>query len=390
MFPHRRQRKAEREERRARAQAKFQERACQAFGSPLSTIPGAIGKSERWWCQQYQWLKETGYLLRPRYAPGWVPSWKGTKKWWAQCEDSQVPAMGHVLDATRMSDGVFVTLKLITKSRHPYEIEIGRLFSTEPLASDPSNYSVPIYDVLDVPDDHDQSILVMPLLRPFHRPRFDTCGEVIDFFSQLFFGLRFIHQQHVAHRDCMGLNIMMDATPLYIDPYHPQDLDMRRDFNGTARYFTRTRRPLKYFFIDFGISRRYAADNSAPLEYPIWGGDKTVPEFQKSDDACNPFPTDIYYLGNMIRENFLLTKRGLEFMLPLVKDMVQDDPVKRPTMDEVVARFDEILKELSSWKLRSRVIYKEDSNIESLYHGVVHWTRRISYIVRRVSAIPGS
>ncbi|EGO00136.1 hypothetical protein SERLA73DRAFT_72874 [Serpula lacrymans var. lacrymans S7.3] len=390
MLSRRRQRQAEWEERIAREQAEFQELACQVFGSPLSTIPGAIGKVESWWCQQYQWLKETGYLLRPRYAPGWVPSWQDTKKRWVECEDSQVPARDHVLDATRMADGVFVTLKLITKSRHPYEIEIGRLFSTEPLVSDLYNYSVPLYDVLDVPDDEDQALLVMPLLRPFHRPRFDTCGEVVDFFRQLFLGLRFIHQQHVAHRDCMGPNIMMDANPLYIDPYHPQDLDMKRDFSGKARYFTRTRRPPKYFFIDFGISRRYAADHNAPLEYPIWGGDKTVPEFQKSDDACNPFPTDIYYLGNMIRENFLLTKRGLEFMLPLVKDMVQDDPVKRPTMDEVVARFNEILKELSSWKLRSRVIYKEDSNIESLYYGVVHWTRRISYIVRRVSAIPGS
>ncbi|EGO25686.1 hypothetical protein SERLADRAFT_415165 [Serpula lacrymans var. lacrymans S7.9] len=388
MLSRRRQRQAEWEERIAREQAEFQELACQVFGLPLSTIPGAIGKVESWWCQQYQWLKETGYLLRPRYAPGWVPSWQDTKKRWVECEDSQVPARDHVLDATRMADGVFVTLKLITKSRHPYEIEIGRLFSTEPLVSDLYNYSVPLYDVLDVPDDEDQALLVMPLLRPFHRPRFDTCGEVVDFFRQLFLGLRFIHKQHVAHRDCMGPNVMMDATPLYIDPYHPQDLDMRRDFSGKARYFTRTERPPRYFFIDFGISRRYAADNNAPLEYPIWGGDKTVPEFQKADDACNPFPTDIYYLGNMIRENFLLKKRGLEFMLPLVKDMVQDDPVKRPTMDEVVARFNEILKELSSWKLRSRVIYKEDGNIEGLYHGVIHWTRRISYIVRRVSAIP--
>ncbi|EGO29274.1 hypothetical protein SERLADRAFT_456815 [Serpula lacrymans var. lacrymans S7.9] len=304
------------------------------------------------------------------------------------CEDSRGPLIQHILDATRISDGVFVTLKLIKKSRHPYEIEIGQLFSSEPVASDPANHCVPIYDVLHVPNDEDQAIIVMPLLRPFTNPRFDTCGEVVECFHQLFAGLQFIHKQHVAHRDCMALNIMMDATSLFIDPYHPQDIVMRRDYKGEARCLTRTQSPPKYFFIDFGISRRYDANNFAPLESPIWGGDKSVPEFQNSDEPRNPFPTDVYYLGNMIRYKFLLTNNGFEFMEPLVNDMIQDDPAKRPTMDEVVPRFDQILKQISSWKLRSRVIGKEDGHITGLYLGVTHWTRRIGYIIRRVPAIP--
>ena len=106
-------------------------------------------------------------------------------------------------------------------------------------------------------------------------------------------------------RDCMDLNIMMDATTLYKDPYHPCDLTMKRDYTGFARHYTRTQRPPKYFFIDFGISRRYSPDNPAPLEHPIQGGDKSVPGFQESDAPCNPFPTDVYYLGNMIREEFI-------------------------------------------------------------------------------------
>ncbi|EGN94300.1 hypothetical protein SERLA73DRAFT_188100 [Serpula lacrymans var. lacrymans S7.3] len=387
MLSRRRKRQAEREASLAQTQAIIEKRALQVFGYPLRTTLETVVKTELWWCQHYQWLTDIGYLLRPRYAPGWVPSWQGNNKDWEECEDSQVPPLKHVMDATRMVDGLAVTLKLMRKSRHPYEIEIGRLFSTEPLASDPANHCVSIHDVLDVPDNDDQAILVMPLLRPFNDPRFDTCGEVLDFFRQLFVGLRFIHQQHVAHRDCMDLNIMMDATQ-FIDPFHPQKRDMRRDFKGRARYVTRTQRPPRYFFIDFGISRRYEADNVAPLEEPIWGGDKTVPEFQNSHEPRDPFQTDVYYLGNMIRNEFLLTKNGFEFMEPLVKDMVQDDPAKRPTMDEVVGRFDHILQNISSWKLRSRVIDKEDGNFTGLYRDVTHWTRRINYIVRRVSAIP--
>ena len=39
----------------------------------------------------------------------------------------------------------------------------------------------------------------------------------------------------------------------------------------------------------------------------------------------------------------------------LVSDMVQNDPAKRPTIDEVVTRFDVIQKQLGTMKLRSRV-----------------------------------
>jgi hypothetical protein len=42
-------------------------------------------------------------------------------------------------------------------------------------------------------------------------------------------------------------------------------------------------------------------------------------------------------------------------MKSLVADMVKDDPKQRPTMNEVVTRFDDITKRLSSWQLRSRL-----------------------------------
>ena len=100
----------------------------------------------------------------------------------------------------------------------------------------------------------------------------------------------------------------MDAMPLYPEPYHPINDDARRDFKGRAKPFTRTQVPVKYYFVDFGISRRYRPEDGVPLEEQILGGDKTVPEFQKSMEPCNPFPTDIYYLGNMIRMNFLTVR----------------------------------------------------------------------------------
>jgi len=204
----------------------------------------------------------------------------------------------------------------------------------------------------------------------------------------------------------MWMNIMMDAKDLYVEPYHPVKPHMKRDFSGYVSHYTRTRQPPKYYFIDFGLSRKYDAGEENPLEYPIFGGDKSVPEFQNTVDVpLNPFPIDVYYLGNVVREQFLnvstylcalrlllisitKTKMGFEFLKPLVDDMVHDDPHKRPTMEVVVEHFESIRQQLSTWKLRSRVTAKDEGSFENLYRGVTHWSRRIRFIVKRVSAVP--
>ncbi|KAG1753331.1 kinase-like domain-containing protein [Suillus lakei] len=372
---------------RSRSLRAQKERA--AFGAEHERRSGALSPDETWWSQQYQWLRGQGYLLRPRYAPDWVPSWEGSKRVASDCEDRQVIRFGRIMDATRLSDGLYVSLKMVEKLEHPDEAEIGLYFMSDNLAPDPKNHCVPFFEVLSVPNDDHKQIIVMPLLLNFVKLRFDTYGEVVECLRQLFEGLLFMHNNHVVHRDCMWMNIMMDAKHLYAEPYHPVKPHMKRDFSGFASHYTRTQRPPKYYIIDFGLSRRYDASEENPLEYPIFGGDKTVPEFQNSTDVpLNPFPTDVYYLGNVIREQFLNTKTGFEFLKSLIDDMVQDDPSKRPTMEQAVERFDSIRENLSTWKLRSRVTARDEGPFEHAYHGAAHWRRRIGFIVKRVSAIP--
>ena len=73
-----------------------------------------------------------------------------------------------------------------------------------------------------------------------------------------------------------------------------------------VRPYTRTARPVRYYYTDFGLSRRYDSNDTNPSEVPILGGDKTVPEFQEDPyTPRNPFHTDVYYLGNLIRCDFL-------------------------------------------------------------------------------------
>jgi hypothetical protein len=87
-------------------------------------------------------------------------------------------------------------LKHISISRYPDEVEIGQLFSSGPLASNPKNCCVPFYDVLRIPDDDDGAIIVMPLLYRLGQPPFQTIGEVVEFFRQIF---------EVTSKLCLGL-----------------------------------------------------------------------------------------------------------------------------------------------------------------------------------------
>ena len=234
---------------------------------------------------------------------------------------------GALLDATRISDGKLVGLKRVRKPIHPLEAEICQLFSSEPLASHPDNHCVPLYEVLDPPSDPDTIILVMPFLRKYDSPQLQTIGEVVEFFRQAFKGMQFIHKHCVAHRyaplqslilkaprpsdrDGHRLNIMYDATTLYPDGHHPHPIYNYRkpDFTGRARHYTRTEYPPKYYWIDFGLSTRHDPEStSPPAETRIFGGDKSVPEFQPEayKDSYNPFPTDVYYyVGNLIKTDF--------------------------------------------------------------------------------------
>lgn len=97
----------------------------------------------------------------------------------------------------------------------------------------------------------------------------------------------------------------MNPASFYIDTFHPVNPKMKRDFSGPARFRTRTSGPPKYLFIDFGLSRRYDPSIVEPKEIPIWGADKEVPEFQNSNEPCNPFPTDVFYIGNMVKTDFV-------------------------------------------------------------------------------------
>jgi hypothetical protein len=109
--------------------------------------------------------------------------------------------------------------------------------------------------------------------------------------------------------DCAIQNIMMDASPMYPNGFHPHPMlnDRKKSGKGTANHWSGTSAPVTYYLIDFGLSWKWEPEKGPRLIYQIEGNDRTVPEFQgkQSGHACDPFPVDIYYLGNLLKEEFL-------------------------------------------------------------------------------------
>ncbi|TFK64546.1 hypothetical protein BDN72DRAFT_963120 [Pluteus cervinus] len=376
------------------------EKMVEAFGEPpFSLRPEDLRPSEIWWRDHQPWLETCGYALRERFKPGWIPSWtQGVPI--TQAEDYLGLTTGNLIDAIRAADNGVVMLKKISRSVHPYEVELTAMWTEPHLVNHPHNHCVRLIEVLTPPDDSDIAIIVLPLFRRLFRPEFQTVGEVVEFFRQAFEGLKFIHENCVAHRDCNETNIMMDASAMYPEGWHlihqnlaPGALSFVH--HKVAKRFTRTEKPPKYYFIDFGISRRYDASDISPIEDIIRGGDKSPPEFENSTFRCNPFPTDVFYLGNVIRLFFLdgwpdrrkPGYHGIGFMRALVEEMVHEDPTKRPTMNEVVHRFNEILRRLSSWKLRSRLVPRKESAFETTIRAYQHWKRTIRYILQSIPPV---
>lgn len=85
---------------------------------------------------------------------------------------------------------------------------------------------------------------------------------------------------------------MMDASPLYEHSYDPAYPALRRDWAGPSKPRSRTSRPVRYYFVDFGHAKSTL-------------GKTETAEVQELRAA------DIYELGNTIRKVFFNASRSL-------------------------------------------------------------------------------
>ncbi|KAF9073651.1 hypothetical protein BDP27DRAFT_1417117 [Rhodocollybia butyracea] len=364
---------------------------------------GTLYKSETWWAQHFEWLKQHGYLLRPRYRPGWQPSWRAGKDPYWKYEDghSTTYRSGYIMDAIRMSDSLVVAMKRLSPSNRRqdgHEESVATLFSNEYHNANPLNHCVRILDVLPVPGNNDEKILVMVWMRGVMDPSFRTIGEVLHFFREmieasidLFYRGRL--GSTISFRDCSINNMAMDARAMYPRQWHPNAPKKTYNWNGRALHHSRTRCPPKYYLIDFGFSCEYDPSQPRPLESAIISGGYCPPE---AETPCDPFATDVFLLGNMMETSFLEGDKefrspgvhGLKFLEELVEDMMADNPTERPTMDEVASRFSAIVQKQPWWKLRARAAKKDEFIFLKPFRALHHilWTSSMMLMLK--PAIP--
>ena len=101
---------------------------------------------------------------------------------------------------------------------------------------------------------------------------------------------RDIHSDTTVGSECVSRHIMMDASPLYEHSYDPAYPTLRRDWAGPSRPRSRTSRPVRYYFVDFGHAKSTLAKADSA-------------EVQEMRAA------DIYELGNTIRKAFFNASR---------------------------------------------------------------------------------
>lgn len=175
-------------------------------------------------------------------------------------------------------------------------------------------------------------------------------------------------------RDLSDGNITMDGRPLYPKGFHPswkgrlpdnvtKDAPhiLRREALGTVRYY----------IIDFGESSYFPDPNVRRRVRGKTAADREVPELSviKSYD---PFPVDVFTLGNVYKRNFLQVNvhldlsaydteeniqhyKNVEFLQPLCEQMTRRVPSQRPTAQQAQATFSKIISSQQASALLCRL-----------------------------------
>ncbi|KAF9226739.1 hypothetical protein BS17DRAFT_776054 [Gyrodon lividus] len=307
-----------------------------------------LSSLEVFWRDRFQFFMQKGYTLRPRYRPNWEPSWRGeVNPLTILYEDGIRQIKRDLLDA-KNREGQDVFIKRVNALINPNEFEIAMHLGSPDSQKDELNHCVPVLDSFTDEQQPNYQYIVMPVLRPFNQPDFTSVKEVIDFVDQTLQGLVYMHNHHIAHRDCAAENILMDGSTLYRDGFHPMEPHRTRDGRESVKLSShRSQSELKYYFIDFGLSTKF--DPGRP--HLVTGTLGRVPLPERSDIIpYDPFKADVYILGSVFLKDIVQRFQGLDLLGTLVREMTAAKPEHRPTAREALETWQSMRSSMSpSW-----------------------------------------
>ncbi|KAJ6579219.1 hypothetical protein DFH09DRAFT_913548 [Mycena vulgaris] len=337
-----------------------------------------LGDRERVWASYQPFLEQRGYMLRPRYRPGWVSEAETTGKDPHLCEDSIPAGSCEILDATRICDGAQVVLKIVETVSA--ETAISAFLTSEPGAE---KHAIQVLELIQLYDRPEWAFMVMLRMRTSNDlPFFTTVHEFTEFVQQVLEarnilpfdagnltvcqGLVFLHSKNIAHRDICCFNIVVDPWRLIPGGFHfiisgTSDGVNRLEFYGASESSPRIMRsrfaagPMKYYYIDFGLSVHFPSPEARARVTGACGRlRKHVPEI--SDTVpYDPFKVDVRLVGEMLRSEFLHFYAGLDFVIPFVRKLRRDNPQRRPDAAVALALFQRLVSKMSQKALETYI-----------------------------------
>ncbi|KAJ7468309.1 kinase-like domain-containing protein [Mycena galericulata] len=317
-----------------------------------SEIP-APPRNERMWLELYPFLLSSGFKLRPRYDPNYVPPWTITDEPgdYEEC----IPLTGYynVVDATCIEDGKKVVLKRVASDSE--EQAILQYLSQIP---DPRNRTIPLLRIIPLPPDSSQSLLVMPFTRRFNHPPFHCRAEFLEAMRSFLEGLQFMHDNHVCHFDIAPQNLMMDETRVVPAGSHFCRPESHTGLPGVFSWENRCSvGPVDYYYIDFGLSMYFPDGKDTALTTGTLRTFKTIPELSLTV-PYNPFKVDIFQLG-LTMQKLIKTYPALSAFRPVAQRMMSPNPRDRPDPADSLAQLNSIAARISSHKLSAPILEKK-------------------------------
>ena len=196
---------------------------------------------------------------------------------------------------------------------------------------------------------------------------------------------------------------MMDGRLLYPQGHHPVRTDHLPDGANEARPLPRSSSNVRYYFIDFGLSRLFQEGEST-LVLGCTGRDKEIPELS-NEVPYDAYRADVFALGNLYYKEFLSVRppsplissrivpllplslqkyHGLDLIRPLIDMMKWKNPAQRPTADAAVHIFESIYNHTDETLLRWRLRSRAESAPERVVYDTVAVAREGIYQLRKL------
>ncbi|KAK0442221.1 hypothetical protein EV421DRAFT_600821 [Armillaria borealis] len=160
------------------------------------------------------------------------------------------------------------------------ELSLGKHRCDPALLQDSRNHTVPILDIIPIPDDEEKRVfMVMPMLKDFYAPPFHCRSEFADTLRQLLEGLDFMHRLNVAHVDVSRFNFLMDSSKVCPRGYYFAN---ELSYDGVHWSLpTRPRcrvGPVRHYIIDFESAQEFPdGKESALAKRPLRCGVRSSP-----------------------------------------------------------------------------------------------------------------